>query len=133
MAHTTKTDKIMKLFGGSSEASNPAIKPPEHDAVAPVFVKSTSGTQLVNVGFLLINEQLGSAMERFNCCTCEECIGAVSETALKNLPLTIIPVKRKSDEAKVNKAAAELRTEAIKIITKAVISVKTNPPHGKKQ
>ena len=130
MAHTAKTDKVMRLFGEEKAAVNPAVKPPEREAVPPVFVKSNCGFQLVNVAFLLINEQVGGIMERFNCCMCEKCAGAVVSEALKALPARYIRVRKKSDEAAVNEAAAELRTTAIKVITKAVIAVKANPPHG---
>ncbi|MBO6232189.1 MAG: hypothetical protein J6O50_16640 [Ruminiclostridium sp.] len=132
MAHTAKTDKILNLFGSSSpapSAMNPAIKPPEREAVPPVFVKADNGTQFVNIPFLLINEQLGSIMERFHCCTCDKCVAAVTEESLKQLPVSVVRIKRKSDADTVNRAAADARSEAIRIITKAVMFVKSNPRH----
>lgn len=132
MAHTAKTEKILNLFGSSEAAPaamNPAIKPPEKEAVPAVFLKSDNGTQFVNLSFLLLNEQLGGIMERFNCCTCDKCVAAVTEESLKQLPVTIVRVKRKSDAKLVDKAAADERSEAIRIITKAVMFVKSNPRH----
>ncbi|MBQ9482636.1 MAG: hypothetical protein IJU82_00455 [Ruminiclostridium sp.] len=132
MAHTAKTEKILNLFGSSEAAPaamNPAIKPPEKEAVPAVFLKSDNGTQFVNLSFLLLNEQLGGIMERFNCCTCDKCVAAVTEESLKQLPATIVRVKRKSDAKLVDKAAADERSEAIRIITKAVMFVKSNPRH----
>ena len=132
MAHTAKTEKILNLFGGTEAAPaamNPAIKPPEKEAVPAVFLKSENGTQFVNIAFLLLNEQLGGIMERFNCCTCDKCIAAVTEESLKQLPTTIVRVKRKADAKTVDKAAADERSEAIRIITKAVMFVKSNPRH----
>lgn len=136
MARSAKTDKVMSLFGEKSEIlnpvmahSNPIINPPEEEAVPPVFVKSAGGLQLVNVVFLLINEQLGGIMERFNCCMCEKCIFTVTKEVLSVIPPLILEVRRKSDEKAVNKAASEIRSDVVKAITKAVISIKTNPPH----
>ncbi|HBI51178.1 MAG: late competence development ComFB family protein [Ruminiclostridium sp.] len=132
MAHTAKTGKVLGLFDGSQEQpvlTNPAFKAPEKEAVPAVFMKSDNGTQFVNVGFLLINEQLGGIMERFHCCTCDICISAVTAEILKNLPERIVRVKRKSDADEVNRAAAEMRSEAIRVITKAVMFVKSNPRH----
>lgn len=132
MARTTKTDKVLGLIGAEAPrtpASNPIIKAPEKEAVPPVFVKSDTGTQFVNIPFLLINEQLGSIMERFRCCTCEKCIAAVTDEALRELPQNIVRVKRVSDTEAVNRAAADMRSEAIRILTKAVMLIKTNPRH----
>ena len=125
--------RLIEQSGESSPAlkrGNPIIKPPEEEAQAPVFVKSIGGFQLVNVPFLLINEQLGGIMERFNCCMCERCVAAVTAEVLSAVTPKILGVRRKSDEKIVNKAAAEQRSEVVKAITKAVIGVKTNPPHS---
>ncbi len=119
MAHTAKTSKVMNLLGAveAAPASNPAIKPPDKESVPIVFVKSETGTQFVNVPFLLINEQLGSIMERFNCCTCDICAAAVTEESLKQLPPLLVRVKRRSEADDVNRAAADMRSDAIRIIT----------------
>ena len=132
MAHTAKTDKVLELFDKSIPApppANPLIRPPEKDPVPIVFVKTDIGTQFVNIPFLLINEQLGGIMERFRCCTCDRCISAVTEESLKQLPPCVVRVKKKSDADTVNRAAADARSEAIRIITKAVMFVKSNPRH----
>ena len=133
MARSSKTDKVLGLIGSekppASPASNPVLKPPEREAVPPVFVKSDTGTQFVNIPFLLINEQIGSIMERFRCCTCDECVSAVTGEVLKNLPAKIVRVRRVSDTETVDRAAAAMRSEAIRVITKAVMLIKTNPIH----
>lgn len=136
MARFSKTDSMLRLIEQSGEGNpalkrgNPIIKPPEEENIAPVFVKSMGGFQLVNIPFLLINEQLGGIMERFNCCMCEKCVAAVTAETLAAVTPKILEVRRKSDEKIVNKAAAEQRSEVVKVITKAVIGVKTNPPHS---
>ncbi len=132
MAHTAKTGKVLGLFDGTqgqAALTNPAFKAPEREAVPTVFVKSENGTQFVNIPFLLINEQVGSIMERFHCCTCDICISAVTAECLKNLPERVVRAKRKSDADEVNRTAAEMRSEAIRVITKAVMFVKSNPRH----
>ncbi len=137
---TTKTDKIMSLFGKGEEKKspetekqveiiNPNLRIPEGEEIPIIFEKHTAGLQLVNVSFLLINEQLGQVMERFNCCMCEKCAAAVTLEALRHLPLVTVSVRRKSEAQKVNEAAAKYRSEAIKVLTKAVITVKNNPKH----
>ena len=131
MAHTAKTKKVLDLFGAGAPAPalNPVVKPPEKETVPIVFVKSENGTQFVNVAFLLLNEQIGSIMERFHCCTCDKCIDAVTADCLEKLPHKIITVKRKSDEDTVNRTVADMRSDAIRVITKAVMFVKSNPRH----
>ena len=131
MAHTAKTDRLLGLFDGEERVtlSNPAVKAPEKENVPPVFIKSDNGTQFVNIPFLLINEQIGSIMERFNCCTCDKCVAAVTAEALKDIPRTVIRVKRQSDVDTVNRAAADMRSDAIRVITKAVMSVRAMPRH----
>ena len=132
MAHTAKTNKVLGLFENTEHtrpAMNPAIKPPEKETVPTVFVKAENGTQFVNIPFLMINEQAGSIMERFHCCTCDKCVAAVTAESLRSLPPLVVRVKRKSDAEAVNRAAADARSEAIRIITKAVMFVKSNPQH----
>lgn len=132
MAHTAKTGKVLGLFDGTQAPpalTNPAFKAPEKEAVPTVFVKSENGTQFVNIAFLLINEQIGGIMERFHCCTCDTCVSTVTAECLKNLPERVVRAKRKSDADEVNRTAAEMRSEAIRVITKAVMFVKSNPRH----
>lgn len=130
---TTKTDKIMGLVGGkgapADEPLNPNFRVPDKDEIPVIYTKPNPGFQLVNVGFLLINEQLGQIMERFNCCMCEKCVSQVTSEALRHIPPMVIEVRRKSDEERVNVIAAKYRTDVTHILTKAVISVKSFPKH----
>lgn len=134
---TTKTNKILNLVAANDKkpsalpenSKNPLVRIPEKDEVPIIFVKDAAGFQVINVGFLLINEQLGAALERFNCCSCPECAAAVTAETLKNLPPIIITADRKSDAYKVNLLAAKHRSEITRIITKAVISLKSSPKY----
>lgn len=127
---SAKTDKILNLIGAEqTEATNPLLRIPETEDIPVIFTKTTPGTQLINVGFLLLNEQLGTVMERFHCCTCGKCAAAVSLEVMRRYPPIIVKVKRKSDADEVNRLAAEHRSEIISALTKAVITVKANPPH----
>ena len=117
MAHTAKTKKIMSLLDTRTAppvSANPAIKPPDVQAVPQVFFKTEPGIQIINIAFLLINEQLAAVMERFRSCTCDKCTAAVTEIVLKKIPQVFVTVREKSE-----KASCFL----------AVISVRTNPPH----
>ncbi|MCM1334080.1 MAG: hypothetical protein NC084_08110 [Bacteroides sp.] len=123
---SARTDKVLNLL--SEKPSNPIVKIPEEEYIPPIYSRTGSGTQQINVMFLLMNEQLGTVMERFHCCMCANCAGAVTREAMKQLPPLIVTVKRKEDEQRVNELAARTRPRVIQIVTKAVITVKSNPP-----
>ena len=139
---TAKTNKILDLVnkpdaaphsGESAETNvvsprNPNLRIPDNNEIPEIY-EYTPGFQLVNVAFLIINEQLGQIMERFNCCMCTKCVTAVTAEALKRIPPMIVPVRRKSDAQKVNELAERSRHEIIKVLTKAVITVKNSPKH----
>ncbi len=133
---SSRTDKVMGLLDGqeSAKPANPVLKVPDtpQEYIPTVYTRSGSGTQLVNVNFLLINEQLGAAMERFHCCTCAVCAQMATAEVLRKLPPVIVTVKRKDDERTVNELAAKYRAGVTRLIATAVIGVKSNPPHGKK-
>lgn len=133
---TAKTDKILNLINiekqdkapSANEASaptNPLMRIPEKDEVPEVFVKTTPGFQIINVTFLLINEQIGHVMERFNCCTCPKCIASVTAEVLKKAPAVTVEVRHKNDAYRVNRLMAQHKAEISRILTKAVINVKS--------
>lgn len=130
---TTKTDKILGLVGSrdkpADEPKNPNFRVPDEHEIPVIYTKSSPAFQLVNVGFLLINEQLGQIMERFNCCMCEKCVAAITSEALRRIPPLFVEVRRKTDAEKVNVIAARYRAEVTHVLTKAVISVKSFPKH----
>lgn len=128
---SARTDKVLNLL--SEKPSNPILKLPEEEYIPPIYSRTGSGTQQINVMFLLMNEQLGTVMDRFHCCMCPNCAQAVTREAIKQLPPLIVTVKRKEDEQRVNELAARTRARVIQIITKAVIFVKSNPPPHEKQ
>lgn len=139
---TAKTNKILDLVNkpdavdrsnpsveaDTASPCNPNLRIPNSNEIPEIY-EYTPGFQLVNVGFLIINEQLGQIMERFNCCMCAKCAATVTSEALKRIPPIIVPVRRKNDAQKVNELAEKSRHEIIKVLTKAVITVKNNPKH----
>ncbi len=133
---TTKTNKILSLVNSEKKEksfysdefnapSNPLIRVPDEDDIPEVFIKTTPGYQIVNVTFLLINEQIGQVMERFNCCTCPKCIAAVTAEVLKKAPAVTVEVRHKNDAYRVNLLIAQHKAEISRILTKAVINVKS--------
>ncbi len=128
---SSRTDKVLDLLEREKEIkpANPALKIPETEYVPTVYTRVGSGTQLVNVIFLLLNEQLGAAMERFHCCMCPVCAQAATAEVLRKAPPIIVTVKRKEDERTVNELAEKYRVSVTHMIAKAVIAVKSNPPH----
>lgn len=130
---SARTDKVMNLLEKKpvrEQPSNPMLNVPESEPIPVVYAKTGSGTQLVNVVFLLINEQLAAIMERFNCCTCDECAAAVTAETLARVKPIYVTVRRKSDADEVNKIAARHRNEIISAVTKAVITIKSTSSHG---
>jgi len=130
---SAKTDKILNLIGEKKDSeplkkANPLVRIPEPDEQPVIFTKNTAGFQLINVTFLLMNEQLGQAMERFNCCTCYKCAAAVTSETLRHFPQVIVPVDRKSDAKIINELAAKHRPQFTAVLAKAIITVKSNPP-----
>lgn len=133
---TTKTNKILSLVGSEKQEKsfindeisppmNPLIRVPEDDEIPEVFIKTTPGFQIINVTFLLINEQIGQVMERFNCCTCPKCIASVTAEVLKKAPAVTVEVRHKNDAYRVNLLMAQHKAEISRILTKAVINVKS--------
>ncbi|GHV49656.1 hypothetical protein FACS189499_10670 [Clostridia bacterium] len=95
----------------------------------PVFVRSALKTsagdiQMVSVPFLLINEQLGTIMDRFSICWCDECCKEITIRALEMLPPQYVRVERKSDEDLVNELVKANRQSVIQVLTKICITAK---------
>ena len=95
----------------------------------PVFVRSALKTsagevQMVSVPFLLINENLGTIMDRFGVCWCDECCKEITIRALEMLPSQYVRVERKSDEELVNELVKANRQSVIQVLTKICITSK---------
>ena len=155
MARSAKTAQVMGLVGGKkkTEKANPLVgakvNPPAAatapkaapvlNTIKPVkqvqnkpearYTWNNSGKQIVNIITLLINEELGAVMDRFNVCDCDKRCKFVTEVVAGAIPPVFIRVKSKSGEEAVNQALAKYRTAVIKALTKAVLVIKKNPPH----
>ena len=146
MARSSKTEQVMGLIGGKpkKEKANPLVGANTAPAVKTVpalreTVKKTnpklkytwdcSGKQIVNIVTMLINEELGTVMERFNVCDCDKCCKFITEVVAGALPSIFVRVRSKGGEAEVNAALNKYRTAVIKALTKAVLAVKKTPPH----
>ena len=149
MARSSKTEQVMGLLGKkpSREKQNPAVCAPQPQKAQPPAVASMtaskaaekkpnvkyqwnrSGKQIVNIVTMLINEELGAVLERFNACDCDKCCKFVTEVVAGALPSIFVRVKSISGQDAVNDALDKYRPAVIKALTKAVLAAKKAPPH----
>lgn len=122
----TKNLKITKLV--TEAPLNPTIKQIGTEE-QPIYRRIGNEKQIINISFFLINEQLGSILERFNSCTCDDCCRIISEKALKLMPVKFVHVNKKADADEVNACLKELRPEATRILTKLCLTARTKPYH----
>jgi hypothetical protein len=123
--------KHMKPFVPDAP-ENPALKAinaeiPE--AEPKVFTRSVTERQIVSVPLLLITEQLGTAVERFNACACDECLHGIINSALELMPPMYVRVVSDADENEVNRLIREGRPEVIRVLAKICIKANTKPFH----
>jgi len=117
--------KFEKL--SESAAENPALKAiPVEDRV---YVRPSGERQIISVPLMLINEQIGTAVERFNACACDECLRVITDRALDLMPPMYIRVINSMDEDEVNRLIKERRQEAIRVLAKICITAHSKPFH----
>ncbi|MCL2077157.1 MAG: hypothetical protein FWH08_01975 [Oscillospiraceae bacterium] len=124
-----KLDKLLEPV-----AENPALKAVPAEERDRVYVRvsgTSSERQIVSVPLMLINEQLGAAVERFNCCACDECLRAITDSALDLMPPMYVRVINAADEDEVNRLIREQRPEAIRVLARLCISALSKPFHGR--
>jgi hypothetical protein len=108
----------------------PILKPPLTDPLHTVYTKPAGERQVVNVVTILLNEQLGSALERFNACACPLCCGEITRRVLSEMPPAFVQVSTIKHADEVNKKLAEMRPKVISSIAKAVMAGKIKPYHS---
>ncbi|MCL2696915.1 MAG: hypothetical protein FWE74_02400 [Oscillospiraceae bacterium] len=126
----------MKLEKLSEEAAeNPALKAigtGQEDGGPRSFTRPAAALaerQIVSVPVLLITEQLGAAVERFNSCACDECLRGITDKALDLMPPMYVRVVNDKDENEVNRLINERRPEAIRVLAKICIAANKKPFH----
>jgi hypothetical protein len=121
--------KNLKL--SDSGTSNPALRAIEPEEAKPVkaYIRASDEKQIVSVPLLLINEQLGAAVERFNVCACDECLRGITIAASDLMPPMYVRVTNAADEDEVNRLIAERRAEAIRALARACITALSKPYH----
>ncbi|MCL2019909.1 MAG: hypothetical protein FWG70_09155 [Oscillospiraceae bacterium] len=113
-----------------SREENPALKSfTAAEGEEKLFVRLSGERQIVSVPLLLINEQLGMAVERFNSCACDECLRGITDKALDLMPPLYVRVIASGDENEVNRLIKERRAEAIRILAKICITANKKPFH----
>lgn len=126
--------KFDKLTEASAE--NPALRaiitePAEEKAFICAPKEAKAKRQIVSIPLLLINEQLGAAVERFNVCACDDCLRGITDSALAALPPLYVRVINIADENEVNRLIKEHRAEVIRVLAKICITALTKPFHDK--
>jgi hypothetical protein len=115
------------------QPENPALKAisseqNEENTDRP-FTRSATERQIVSIPLMLINEQLGAAVERFNSCACDECLRGITDSALNLMPPMYVRVVNSADEDEVNRLIREQRAEVIRVLAKICIAANMKPFH----
>jgi len=126
--------KYLKL--SDTGTANPALKaiepPADLPSAAPeLYVRISNEKQIVSIPLMLVNEQLGAAVERFNVCACDVCLRAILINAMDLMPPMFVRVVSAKDEEEVNRLIAERRAEAIRVLAKVCITGLSKPFHEK--
>ena len=147
MSRTAKTATVMNLVAlQTNEPKNPFTdeksKTQKQSAfVSPALKLPTAvsdyrwdfrGSQMLNIITMLINDELGEILSRFNICSCEKCCQLITETVLSELPPVFVRVSKKSDEQQVNELLSKYRPIVMKALTKEAIFLRTKSLHTKK-
>jgi len=122
--------RIIKDINLNTVVAPPILKPPQNDPAHTVYLKPAGERQVVNVAAILLNEQLGSALERFNACACQKCCKEITRRVLDELQPSFVHVSTINDADEVNRKLSELRPEVIQVITKVVMAGLNKPYHN---
>jgi len=121
---------IVKNMELKTEAmASPLLTPPQTEGKT-VYVKPAGERQVVNVAAILINEQLGYALERFNICACQVCCLEITLRALRELPPAFVQVSTINEADFVNAEINRLRPDVIKILAKLSLAARNAPYHN---
>lgn len=124
------TKKLEKESLIAEVPHNPAFRQTGADEIG-YFRRQPNEKLIINVSSYLINEQLGSALERFRVCRCDECCRIITEKATAMMPDAFVHVNSKADEDEAGRLIKELRPEAIRVLTKLCISARGKAYHDK--
>jgi len=122
---------ILKHIELNTDAAvaSPLLPPPPQNDSKTVYVKPAGERQVVNVIALLINEQLGVALERFNVCSCPKCCLEITVRAMRELPPVFVQVVTIDDANTVNAEINRYRSDVIKTLTKLIMAARITPYH----
>jgi len=120
---------IIKDIDLNTAVTPPILKLPQNDPAHTIYVKPAGERQVVNVVSILINEQLGAALERFNACACQKCCREITIRVLSETEPMFVHVSTINDADEVNRKLTELRPEIIQVITKVVMAGLNKPYH----
>jgi hypothetical protein len=123
-----KDTKLNLNAGGVASPVN--LKPPANDPGHTIYVKPAGERQVVNIVSILINEQLGAALERFNACACPKCCHEITCRVLNEVEPMFVHVSTINDAHDVNNKLSRLRPSVIKVLTKFVMAGKLKPYHS---
>jgi len=118
--------KNMKLK--TDGVTPPGLKLPEGQ-VQQGYTKPAGEKQVVNVVSLLINEQLGAALERFNICACPKCCHIITQRVMAEVEPVFVHVSTVDDAHEVNIKLSEIRPDVTRVITKTVMAGRIKPYH----
>ena len=128
----------LKAIAELAESAEPAepidpnkpTKPAPEKAFVAAPPEAKAPKQIVSIPLLLVNEQLGAAVERFNVCACDACLRGISDRALDLMPPMYFRLTTAEDADEVNRLMRERRAEAIRTLAKVCIVALSKPFHG---
>jgi len=94
-------------------------------------VKEITSSQVITVNVIaeLIEENILTVLERFKCCTCDECRALIASNILNSIPPQYVYVKNNSFK-EVDIIKEEYRAIVLSNLLKNTINMKNNPIHG---
>ena len=107
----------------------PSLKLPEGESQHQTYIKPAGEKQVVNVISMIINEQLGIALERFNVCACLKCCHEITQKVMSEVPPVFVHVSTLVDANEVNEKLNQYRSEVTRVLTKVVLAGRMTPYH----
>ncbi len=114
-----KEEKILNRLGNKIEKEND-VKQEKAEQ---------KKTIQVNITAEIINENIGEAMRRFNCCDCDLCKAEVISNTLEGIETTYANVLEDNFK-KINEIKDKHRSSIVALLIRNIIKLKTNPIHN---
>lgn len=122
-ADLSGTEQFQQQESNASELSILRARlAPQHKDTAPQHPMPRNAEELAVDGLI------DQVIQKFNCCACDHCRRAIAAEALNALP----PCYMAEDGQALTEAASHIDSRNVyNALIKAVLKIRTNPPHNK--